>query len=111
MHRATLEEAYLELTGDAVEFRAAGPEEAGDEPHDDTIPSGLAVGSRRLLSALTAEWTKFRTVRGWVIGTIVAGLVIVGIALLAAASGSHVGMVVNGGAGGPSIRWDRAALA
>jgi ABC-2 type transport system ATP-binding protein len=27
-HRATLEEAYLELTRDAVEFRAAAPEVA-----------------------------------------------------------------------------------
>jgi ABC-2 type transport system ATP-binding protein len=27
-HRATLEDAYLELTRDAVEFRAATPEEA-----------------------------------------------------------------------------------
>jgi ABC-2 type transport system ATP-binding protein len=32
-HRATLEEAYLELTKDAIEFRAGGP---GDRP------SGLA---------------------------------------------------------------------
>jgi ABC-2 type transport system ATP-binding protein len=27
-HRATLEEAYMELTKDAVEYRAAGPEES-----------------------------------------------------------------------------------
>ena len=31
---------------------------------------------------LHAEWTKFRTVRGWIIGMIIAALVIVGIALL-----------------------------
>ena len=31
---------------------------------------------------LRAEWTKFRTVRGWVIGMIIAALVTVGIALL-----------------------------
>ncbi|AWS44121.1 ABC transporter permease subunit [Streptosporangium sp. 'caverna'] len=37
---------------------------------------------------LHAEWTKFRTVRGWVITTVVAALVIVVLGLLAAA-GSH----------------------
>ena len=38
---------------------------------------------------LHAEWTKFRTVRGWVIGMIVAVLVTAGLGLLfAAASGS-----------------------
>ena len=26
-----------------------------------------------------AEWTKFRTVRGWVVGMIVAGLLVVGV--------------------------------
>ena len=31
---------------------------------------------------LHAEWTKFRTVRGWLIGMLVAGLVIVGLAVL-----------------------------
>jgi ABC-type transport system involved in multi-copper enzyme maturation permease subunit len=35
---------------------------------------------------LRAEWTKFRTVRGWVIGTIVATLVIVGLGALTGAS-------------------------
>ena len=52
-HRATLEEAYLELTRDAVEFRAAAP------------GAGEARGSG---APLHAEWTKFRTVRGWVVG-------------------------------------------
>jgi ABC-type transport system involved in multi-copper enzyme maturation permease subunit len=38
---------------------------------------------------LRAEWTKFRTVRGWVIGMIVAVLVMIGLGLFAAgASGS-----------------------
>jgi ABC-type transport system involved in multi-copper enzyme maturation permease subunit len=43
---------------------------------------------------LRAEWTKFRSVRGWVIGMVVAALVIVLIGLLAAA-GSHTSC--NGG--------------
>jgi ABC-2 family transporter protein len=44
-------------------------------------PGGPAVhtGFRQVLRA---EWVKFRTVRGWVAGMLVAGLVTVGIALL-----------------------------
>ena len=34
---------------------------------------------------LRAEWTKFRTVRGWVIGIVVAALVTVLVGLLSAA--------------------------
>ena len=44
---------------------------------------------------LRAEWTKFRTVRGWVIGMIVAALVTVGIGLLSAA-GSMSSCSING---------------
>ena len=45
-HRATLEEAYMSLTHDAVEYEA------------------------RPMSALRAEWTKLRTVRSswWALG-------------------------------------------
>jgi ABC-type transport system involved in multi-copper enzyme maturation permease subunit len=39
-------------------------------------------GSDRLARALHAEWTKFRTVRGWVAGVIIAVLLTAGIALL-----------------------------
>jgi ABC-type transport system involved in multi-copper enzyme maturation permease subunit len=46
---------------------------------------------------LRAEWTKLRTVRGWVIGMIIAALLIVGIALL---DHSSCGGVVT--PGGPS---------
>ena len=68
-HRATLEEAYMELTRDAVEFRAGRcavmatitPYRSGQRPG----PDGFA-------QLVRAEWTKFRTVRGWVIGLIVA---------------------------------------
>jgi ABC-type transport system involved in multi-copper enzyme maturation permease subunit len=38
---------------------------------------------------LRAEWTKFRTVRGWVIGMIVAALVTVGLGLLISVGGSN----------------------
>jgi ABC-type transport system involved in multi-copper enzyme maturation permease subunit len=48
----------------------------------------------RFSDLLHAEWTKFRTVRGWVIGMAVAALVIVLVGLLSAA-GSHTSC--NGG--------------
>jgi ABC-type transport system involved in multi-copper enzyme maturation permease subunit len=56
---------------------------------------------------LRAEWTKFRTVRGWVIGMVVAALVMAAIGLLAAAgssscqSTSSSGPARSGGACGP----------
>ena len=58
-HRATLEEAYLELTRDAVEFRAATPH--GGSPMSgfataaarrvDEVPHGARLGDRRLVVA------------------------------------------------------------
>ncbi|HEY3877755.1 MAG TPA: ABC transporter permease subunit [Trebonia sp.] len=41
-----------------------------------------AEGSDGFAQLLHAEWTKFRTVRGWVAGILVAGLLTVGITLL-----------------------------
>ena len=52
------------------------------------------AGHGRFSDLLHAEWTKFRTVRGWVIGMAVAALVTVLIGLLSAA-GSHTSC--NGG--------------
>jgi ABC-type transport system involved in multi-copper enzyme maturation permease subunit len=43
---------------------------------------GMSSGSAGFGPLLWAEWIKFRTVRGWVIGMLVAALVTVGIALL-----------------------------
>jgi ABC-type transport system involved in multi-copper enzyme maturation permease subunit len=48
--------------------------------------SELGVRHDGFAQLLRAEWTKFRTVRGWVIGTIVALLVIVGIGALTGAN-------------------------
>jgi len=52
---------------------------------------------------LWAEWTKFRTVRGWVIGMIVAGLLTVGVGLLShgecGSQTSPSAPVVTGGPG------------
>ena len=64
-HRASLEEAYMELTRDAVEFRVRRPQ----HERDDAVPLRAAVRRDGFAQLLRAEWTKFRTVRGWVIGT------------------------------------------
>jgi len=39
-HRATLEEAYMDLTRDAVEFRAGGPGGRPPEPAERAAPAG-----------------------------------------------------------------------
>jgi ABC-type transport system involved in multi-copper enzyme maturation permease subunit len=49
-----------------------------------------------------AEWTKFRTVRGWIIGVLVAIGVSVGLGLLAPASDSSSCQVSGSGGGPPS---------
>ena len=46
--------------------------------------SGPAGGRDGFAQLVHAEWTKFRTVRGWVIGVVVAAAVTVGIGVLAA---------------------------
>src|SRR6202451_256449 len=48
---------------------------------------------------LRAEWTKFRSVRGWVIGMILAALLMIFIGVFAAAN-STIGCGINGGAQG-----------
>ena len=56
--------------------------------------SELHTGRNGFAQLLRAEWTKFRTVRGWVIGMIAALLVIVGIGTLTGANsecGSQMG--------------------
>jgi len=48
-------------------------------------------------AVLRAEWTKFRSVRGWVIGMILAALLMIFIGVFAAAN-STIGCGINGGA-------------
>jgi ABC-type transport system involved in multi-copper enzyme maturation permease subunit len=71
-----------------------------------TMPyhSELPVGRDGFAQLLHAEWTKFRTVRGWVIGAFVAVLVVVLLALLTG-SGSHTETCIKGkcSPGGPSV--------
>jgi ABC-type transport system involved in multi-copper enzyme maturation permease subunit len=46
----------------------------------------VRAGNDGFVQLLAAEWTKFRTVRGWVIGLIVGGLLIVGLGALTGAN-------------------------
>jgi ABC-type transport system involved in multi-copper enzyme maturation permease subunit len=63
--------------------------------------SDVRPGGDGFAQLLHAEWTKFRTVRGWIIGVIVAIGVSVGLGLLAPASDSS-SCQVSGGGGQPS---------
>jgi ABC-type transport system involved in multi-copper enzyme maturation permease subunit len=57
--------------------------------------SPASAGGDGLGHALRAEWTKFRTVRGWVIGALVAVLVTVGLGILASSGGQSSCQAVN----------------
>jgi ABC-2 type transport system ATP-binding protein len=65
------------------------------------LGASAPAGRDGFAQLLWAEWTEFRTVRGWVIGMIVAGLLIVGVGLLSHGEcGSRVGgSAVTGGPG------------
>src|SRR5260370_30522758 len=58
--------------------------------------SGDSTGGSGFGGLLRAEWTKFRSVRGWVIGMILAALLMVFIGVFAAAN-SSIGCQINGG--------------
>jgi ABC-type transport system involved in multi-copper enzyme maturation permease subunit len=62
--------------------------------------SDRQAGHDRFAGLLRAEWTKFRTVRGWVIGVLVAILVTAGIGL--AASGGSSSSCQQVGSNGPA---------
>ena len=47
----------------------------------DSVPVAPAGRARRVRATVRAEWIKFRTVRGWVIGLVVAALAIVALGL------------------------------
>jgi ABC-type transport system involved in multi-copper enzyme maturation permease subunit len=66
---------------------------AADAPYRSPLPAGRDG----FLQLLHAEWTKFRTVRGWVIGTVVGALIIVLMAWLTSSlSHSEVCVATNG---------------
>ncbi|MBM9435760.1 hypothetical protein JT723_07865 [Streptomyces bryophytorum] len=54
-------------------------------------PPGHMPGRDSFLQLLHAEWTKFRTVRSWVHGMVVAALLVVAVALLAGFSSDQKG--------------------
>jgi hypothetical protein len=56
-----------------------------------TVTSGTSFGG-----LLRAEWTKFRSVRGWLIGMILAAVLMIFIGVFAAANAS-IGCQINGG--------------
>jgi ABC-type transport system involved in multi-copper enzyme maturation permease subunit len=58
---------------------------------------GQQAGRDGFAQLLRAEWTKFRTVRGWVIGTLIAVLVTAGLGLFAAGATSSLCQSTNGG--------------
>jgi ABC-type transport system involved in multi-copper enzyme maturation permease subunit len=51
-------------------------------PHRADQPVAPGGSNRGFWLLLRAEWTKFRTVRGWVVGVIVAGVLVTGVGLL-----------------------------
>ena len=63
--------------------------------------SPAAPGKAGFARALRAEWTKFRTVRGWVIAAIVAVLVTAGIGLLATGGGQSTCQSASVSSSGP----------
>jgi ABC-type transport system involved in multi-copper enzyme maturation permease subunit len=54
----------------------------------------LGTGNDGFVQLLRAEWTKFRTVRGWVIGMLVGLLLVIGLGVLTGAN-SHCGFQLN----------------
>ncbi len=58
---------------------------------------GQRAGRDGFAQLLRAEWTKFRTVRGWVIGILVAVLVTAGLGLFAAGASSSSCQSTSGG--------------
>ena len=62
--------------------------------------SPAAPGKDGFTQALRAELTKFRTVRGWIIGALVGVLVMAGVGLLASGGGQSSCQSVSGGSNG-----------
>ena len=62
--------------------------------------SPAALGKDGFTQALRAELTKFRTVRGWIIGALVGVLAMAGVGLLASAGGQSTCQSASGGSNG-----------
>jgi hypothetical protein len=66
--------------------------------------SSVQVGRDGFPQLLHAEWTKFRTVRGWVIAMIVALLVTAGLGLFLVAASTNVSCGTGSSSGGGQVR-------
>jgi ABC-type transport system involved in multi-copper enzyme maturation permease subunit len=71
--------------------------------------SSVRAGRDGFGELLHAEWTKFRTVRGWIIGMIVAVLVIAGLAVFLVFASGNVSCGSVGTNGGGSVQHGLAA--
>ena len=65
---------------------------------------GQQTGRDGFAQLLRAEWTKFRTVRGWVIGLVVAVLVMLGLGLFGAGGSSGSCQSTSGGPAARPVR-------
>ena len=85
--------------------REGPPGWPGGPPHDNdhVLPAGSPPARAGFAHLLHAEWTKFRTVRGWVIAVILAALVTVLLGLFIG-SHSHVAPCTTG-PNGPACRY------
>jgi ABC-type transport system involved in multi-copper enzyme maturation permease subunit len=71
---------------------------------DRSYQSDQPTGRDGFAQLVHSEWTKFRTVRGWVIAAVTTALIIVILAVVSAA-GSHTGTCINGTCtGSPPLR-------
>jgi len=68
-------------------------------PYRSTQPAG----QHSFAQLLRAEWDKFRTVRGWVIGMVVAALLMLALGLLAVQSSSQCGSASSSGPNPPTL--------
>ena len=71
--------------------------------------SPSAPGRDGFPQAVRAEWTKFRTVRGWVIGMVVAILVTAGLGMFVVAASGNVSCGTVNANGGGSLQHGAAA--
>ena len=100
--QATLEDVYLIPDrcgrGVSVRHRGAGPAmTATTAPHPTPAPV-QAAESGLWRATVAAEWVKFRTVRGWLIGLVVAAGLMVTFTFVVA-NGHHQGTCTDVGAG------------